>query len=101
VDALVDMFCLRYTSGVAKRRKYLLYNCISLLTEKVDFSAVIWSDKKAVMNVVSKIGMLYKEIKKNEKAPATGYLFNGVERSNLDKTRERLELMNMMMSGTR
>ena len=101
VDALVDMFCLRYTSGVAKRRKYLVYNCISLLTENVDFSAVIWSDKKAVMNVVSKIGMLYKEIKKNEKAPATGYLFNGVERSNLDKTRERLEMMNKMMSGTR
>lgn len=97
VDSLVDMFCLRYTYGVAKRRKYLIYNCISLLTEKVDLSTPIWSDKKAVMNIVSKISTLYKEIKKNEKAPATGYLFNGVERSNLDKTRERLEMMNKMM----
>jgi hypothetical protein len=100
VDALFDMFCLRYTCGVAKRRKYLIYNCISLLTEKVDMSIPIWTDKKAVMNVVSKINTLYKDIKKNEKAPATGYLFNGVERSNLDKTRERLEMMNQMMSGT-
>lgn len=100
VDALFDMFCLRYTYGVAKRRKYLIYNCISLLTENVDMSIPIWSDKKAVMNVVSKINTLYKDIKKNEKAPATGYLFNGVERSNLDKTRERLEMMNQMMSGS-
>lgn len=99
VEALIDMFCLRYTSGVAKRRKYLIYNCISLLTEKVDMSVPIWSDKKAVSNIVSKIGTVYKEIKKNEKAPATGYLFSGVERSNLDKTRERLEMMNQMMMG--
>lgn len=102
VDALIDMFCLRYTSGVAKRRKYLIYNCISLLTERVDLSIPIWTDKAMISNIVSKIGTVYKEIKKNEKAPATGYLFNGVERSNLDKTRERLEMMNqMMMSGTR
>ena len=102
VNALTDMFCLKYTSGVAKRRKYLIYNCISLITERVDMTIPIWTDKKAVSNIVSKIGTVYKEIKKNEKAPATGYLFSGVERSNLDKTRERLEMMNkMMMSGSR
>lgn len=102
VEALLDMFCLRYTSGVAKRRKYLIYNCISLLTEKVDMSIPIWNDKKVIMNIVGKINTVYREIKKNEKEPATSYLFNGLERSNIDKTRERLEMMNKMMTtGTR
>ena len=91
------MFCLKYTDGVKKRRKYLIYFAISLLTEMVDFKIAIWSDKKIVQNVASKIDLVYKECKKNEKAPATDYLFSGVERSNLDKTLERLEKMNKLM----
>lgn len=97
IDALLDMFCLKYTDGVKKRRKYLIYFAISLLTEIVDFKIAIWTDKKVIKNVVDKIDMVYKECKKNEKAPATDYLFAGVERSNLDKTLERLEKMNKLM----
>ena len=93
------MFCLRFTYSTKKKRKYLIYNAISLLTDVADLSIPIWNDKKVIMNVVDKIDVIYKQIKKNEKAPATSYLFNGVaERSNLDKTRERLEMMNNLMN---
>ena len=97
INALIDMFCLKYTDGVKKIRKYLIFFAIYLLTEMVDFKIAIWSDKKIVQNVASKIDLVYKECKKNEKAPATDYLFSGVERSNLDKTLERLEKMNKLM----
>jgi hypothetical protein len=97
INALIDMFCLKYTDCVKKRRKYLIYFAISLLTELADFKIAIWSDKKVVQNVASKIDLVYKECKKNEKSPATDYLFSGVERSNLDKTLERLEKMNKLM----
>ena len=50
-----------------------------------------------VDNVVNKIGVVYKDVKKNEDPLKTDYLFNGVERSNLDKTVERLEKMNSIM----
>jgi len=99
IDALVDMFCLRFTYSTKKRRKYLIYNAIALLTDQCDLSIPIWVDKKPITNVVNKIDVIYKEIKKNEKSPATDYLFNGVERSNLDKTRERLEMLNKLMGN--
>lgn len=97
IDALLEMFTLKYTEAIKKRRKYLIYFAISLLTENVDLSIKIWSNKKTVQNVVSKINLVYKEVKKNEVAPATDYLFAGVERSNLDKTLDRLERMNKLM----
>lgn len=97
IDALLEMFTLRYTDAIKKRRKYLIYFAISLLTENVDCNIKIWSNKKTVQNVVSKINLVYKEVKKNEIAPATDYLFAGVQRSNLDKTLDRLERMNKLM----
>ena len=92
------MFCLRFTYSTKKKRKYLIYNAISLLTESSDLSIPIWTDKKVIMSVVDKINVIYKQIRKNEQAPSTDYLFNGLaERGNLDKTRERLEMMNKLI----
>ena len=77
------------------KEKYLIV-LMSLLTELVDFKISIWSDKQTVTNVVSKINLVYKMQEKREKS-TTDYLFNGVERSNLDKTLDRLERMNKLM----
>jgi hypothetical protein len=99
-DALVANFSIRFSSGVPKRRRYLVYFAISLLCETVDYSVDLISDSKHVETVVTKVDEVYKDVKKNEIAPATEYLFHGVTpgtRSNLDKTIERLEKMNEVM----
>lgn len=96
LKSLFELFCIRYTSGAKRKRKYLIYFAISLLTEKFDSNVDIIQNKSVVDNITKKINLIYKEIKKNEQAPATDYLFTGIEKSNREKTFEKLEALNNM-----
>ena len=94
LKSIFDLFCIRYTSGAKRKRKYLIYFAISLVTEKINDKIPIIHDKSLIDNINKKINLIYKEIKKNEVSPAMDYLFAGVEKSNREKTVEKLETMN-------
>ena len=96
LKSIFELFCIRYTSGVKKKRKYLLYFAISLLTDTFDSTIDIIENKATVDNITKKINLIYKEIKKNEQRPATDYLFTGLEKSNREKTFEKLEALNKL-----
>jgi hypothetical protein len=66
------------------------------LTDSFNTQIEIIENKLIIDNITKKINLIYKEIKKNEEAPATDYLFNGLEKSNSEKTFEKLEVMNNM-----
>jgi len=94
-----NLFSSRYTSGACKRRKYLLYFAVELLTESVPIDVDIMSSqcKEVVETVTEKIDNVYKRIKKNEESPNTEYLFNNLEtENNMDKTIKRMEMLNNM-----
>lgn len=93
LKALLSIFSIKYSNGSKKRRKYLLYFAVALMIEKIDLNVEIINDKKEIDIIVSKINIIYKQLKKNEIAPKTDYLFNGIEKSNIDKTIEKLEIM--------
>ena len=98
LNSLLKIFCIKYTSGVKRRRRFILYFAIALLTENVDFSFDIVNNKVHINKIIKNINIIYKDVKKNEISPNTDYLFNGLEaKSNLDKTIERLEKMNNIM----
>ena len=96
VNALLNLFTLKYTSGCNKKRKYILYFVVSLLCENVATNEEIIrkSQQEIVANVLTKIDTVYKQIKKNEVSPGTDYLFKDLKSSNLEKTIAKLETMN-------
>ena len=97
IKALLNLFCLLYKQGVRKRRKYIIYYAINLLTETLDDKFPIISNIDLVKLVQSKINLIYKQIKKNEITPNTDYLFNNsITNNNLEKTIKRLDKMSTL-----
>jgi hypothetical protein len=97
IKALLNLYCLKFTPGVKKRRKYLIYFAIHLLTETLDNSIPIISNKNIITNVTNKIDLIYRQIKKNEIKPDTDYLFNNsFTNNNLEKTIAKLDKMNAL-----
>ena len=96
VDALFTLFTLKYTSGCYKKRRNIIYFTISVLCENISNTEEIIrpSQVEMVGNIVKKVDLIYKQIKKNEESPGTEYLFKDVKTSNLEKTIEKLEKMN-------
>jgi hypothetical protein len=100
LNSILSLFCVKYTTASCKKKRYLLYYAVALLTEPVPTNIEMITDKVILKNVVEKINNVYKQIKKNEESPNTEYLF-----SNLDKKRtfeqsmQRMEIMNKMMEG--
>ena len=73
-----------------------MYFAISLLCENIVNNEEIMrpSQQEVLSNILKKIDLVYKQIKKNEEAPGTEYLFKDVKAFNLEKTIEKLEKMN-------
>lgn len=96
MNCLLNLFCLKFTSGAHKKRKHILFFAVSCLCENVNFKEeILQESQKPILNVViQKIDLIYKQIKKNEITPGTDYLFKNVHASNLEKTIAKLETMN-------
>lgn len=95
MNALVDIFSIKYTTASCRKRRYLLYFAVALLTETVPTTIELITNKETIQNVVSKIGQVYKQIKKNEQSPGVDYLFVNLEKQNtFEKSMKQMELMN-------
>lgn len=92
IESLRNLFCIKFTPAMQKKRRYLLYYSVSLLTEPVMTNIEMIADKTLLNTVISKIDTVYKQIQKNEQAPNFDYMFAGMK-TNLDKSIFRLEMM--------
>ena len=97
MDALLKLFCIQFSSSSIKKRRYLLYYAVSILTEALLVNVEIIQDKGALETVIDKINTLYVQIKKNEQSPSFDYLFSGMEKKqNLEQSIMRMEVMSSM-----
>lgn len=95
MEALFDIFCIKYTTAACKKRRYLLYFAVALLTEPVPNNIDLMSNKPLIQNIVDKINEVYKQIKKQEETPNTEYLFANLQKENaFDKSLKKLDLVN-------
>lgn len=94
LNSILKLYCLKYTPGVKKKRRYLIYYAVSILTEKYDTKIEIIKDKELVETVVKKINSVYKQIKKNEIGPKVDYLMTDIRKSSLEKTMDKLQMVN-------
>lgn len=96
--SLLNLFTIKYTNSCKRKRKYLIYFAICLLTENIDFNIPVISNKQILDNIISNINVVYKEAKKNEIKPDTDYLFNGIE-TNINKTIDKLDIMDKLLNS--
>jgi hypothetical protein len=101
VNSLLRLYCIRFTSGVRKKRRYLVYFAISLLTTEYDSKIEMIHDRLIIETAVGNINAIYKQIKQHEISPDTDYLFSsagysGDKNGDLERTIKRLEALNSM-----
>ena len=98
IVSLMNLFAIKYKNSCTRKRRFIIYNAISILTEIIDFTIPIYREEDKIKTVKDKIHLIYKEIKKGEKKPATDYLFNNsiTKTSNIEKTLVKLDKMNSL-----
>jgi hypothetical protein len=94
IKNLYELFVIKYNNTMKRKRKYIIYYAFALLSENINFTIAIINKQEEIQAIVLKINTIYKEIKKNEESPKTDYLFNNLNKSNLEKTMEKMELLN-------
>jgi hypothetical protein len=97
MNSILNLFCIKYTTASCKRRRYLLYFAVALLTEAVPTDIEVVSKKEVIQNVIDKIDSIYCQIKKNEDSPNTEYLYSNLEKKNtFNESLKKMELINSM-----
>jgi len=95
--ALLNLFCIKYTTASSKKRRYILYYAVELFTEQVAQNIEIVGDKGRLEHITNNIDEVYKQIKKKEDAPKTDYLFKNIEKQkNLERSLKQMEIMGAM-----
>jgi len=97
MNSLFNLFCVKYTAGTPKRRRYLLYYGVALITEEYSLKEDMIQNKAVIQNVLKNINKLYKEVKKTEMTPTTDYLFANLEQeTQFENSLRKLQLVHSL-----
>lgn len=66
MTSLLELFKVRFTSGVKKKRRHLIYFAVSLLCEPLDLSMDVIQNETALVAVLGNIDVVYSQVKQGE-----------------------------------
>ena len=95
--SLRELFTAKYTPGSTKKRKFLIYFAVEIITEHYSLDSELFTEhtKKMLSVVTQKINLIYKQIKTNEESPNADYLFNNVDTGyNFERSLRQLDMLN-------
>jgi len=92
MQALLNIFCLKFSKGIPKKRKYILYFAVALFTENINYNVPLIKNSDYITKVKDNIHLIYREIKKNEIPPKTDYLLASVKTSK-EKSVEKMKIL--------
>ena len=71
IQAIFDLFTIRYTISYNKSRVHMIYHCIELLllNENVDQKIELFKERELLNSLEQNIHTIFEQIKKNEVAP--------------------------------
>lgn len=84
LESLKGIFSLRYSSGTLRKRKYIFYFAIYLLTDPISNTIPLVENIEKVKQYCDNIHCLYREIKKNE-IPVNPMKGSGSSQSNVSR----------------
>jgi hypothetical protein len=81
LDSLLSLYLLEYSPGTTYKRRYpLVYFAAALVCDKNPrFDEEVLREKQATQQVLDNLSLIYRQIKKNEVAPPTDYMFYGLQ----------------------
>lgn len=64
IQSLLNMFCASYS--VPRKRKYMIYIAVSILTEAIDYEQALLNEKQIVESVIANVNDIYLRIKNSQ-----------------------------------
>ena len=68
IKSLFDLFTIRYSLSINRKRIYIIYQCIELLLleKSIDYNIKILKNKEQLQNLEKNINIIFEQIKKSE-----------------------------------
>lgn len=97
IFALFEIFQIRYTNSMKRKRKVIVYHAITILCEHIDITIPILKNTSPTLQTTRINNYIYKEIKKHEVLSKDNYLFHELTMqhdSTKENTLKKIDLMN-------
>ena len=101
IQSLFKLFLINYKPGSKEKRKHLIFFACKVIinVKNINFQVPIISNKEDY-DVEEIMKRVFNELKKSEQTPNTGYLNIEEERTNVEKTVEKITAINSFLGET-